>query len=143
MIQGLLLVTMFAVIEMAGLQVPLTVSLVIAIVVILSGEWRWDVEMSMAMGLVVDLVFLNRLGSSSLFMLILGTTVIGLKARISQRTPWVEILAGLAAYFAWEIIWGAGFDGMRFFLGGLLVVGWIRFLSKPSGGGGVILRGNH
>lgn len=66
-VQSLLLMGLML-IERVVVQTPLTVPFLLA-VVISKKDWRWVGWWILAMGMVVDLVMLNKLGLSSLVML--------------------------------------------------------------------------
>lgn len=126
----LLLLLFLAVLERAGVPVALALPYVVANLAVYAAEDKTMFPFAFAAGLVVDVVFLNTLGVSSIALLLARGILVFLQNRLGRELWWVMMMVAFCVSLMSE--WWSG-DGWRWVYAlsaGIVVLGWYGVVAR-------------
>ncbi len=136
---GLPLVVLLAVLEQAGVGLPLVLPMVAAMMVSEASEREGLAEYLMVIGVVLDLLFINRLGMSSLVLLVSNLVVVEVKKRLGERADMVGLGIGWVVVGILERVYDKRV-GWEWVMGSLIsILIWYGVWRRPRIGNGVLL----
>ncbi len=131
----LLTTLLLAIVERLGWPHGLAVALVVARLAAGGGDSRWVMLSAFGAGVLVDLVFLNRLGVSALIFLGVRLGFLVINSVVGDRVPWT---VGVAAVLVSVIeLWLGGLPVIwwQLVIGGLAAMGFYGLFKRDFRGG--------
>jgi len=137
----LVVVLVLAVAERVGVPLPLALSYVVANLAVYGAHDKSMWPLAFFSGLIVDLVFLNTLGVSSIGLLLARGVLVYLQERLGRELVWVLMAVAVVVTLMVEV-WSG--DGWRWWYGGssgVMALVWYMLLVRNRNRGGVFVGG--